>query len=156
MVTGYGLIRLELPSPFNFHMPDEWPHWKRWFQQFRLASGLSVKGSKRQVSTLLYCMGETAEDTLNSTDILDNDKKDFKKVLDKFDEFFHVRRNVIFERVLFNRRVQRENESVEQFITSLYSLAENCSYGDFKEEMIRIVDGIRDQGLSERLQMDEN
>ena len=48
-------------------------------------------------------------------------------------------------------------QSVEQFVTSLYSLAENCSNGDFKEEMIhdRIVVGIRDQGLSERLQMDK-
>ena len=92
-------------------------------------------------------MGETAEDTLNSTDISDDDKKDFKKVLDKFDEFFKVRRNVIFERAWFNKRVQRENKSVEQFITSLYSLVENCSYGDFKEEMIRnrMVVGIRDQ-----------
>ena len=91
-------IRLEPPSPFNFHTPDEWPRWKRRFQQFRLASGLSEKGSERQVSTLLYYMGD-------STDISDEDKKDFKKVLDKFDEFFKVRRNVIFERARFNRRV---------------------------------------------------
>ena len=77
--------------------------------------------------------------------------------MDKWDEFFKVRRNTIFERVQFNRRVQTENESVEQFITSLYNLAENCSYGDLKEELIRdrIVVGIRDKSLSERLQMDE-
>ena len=48
-------------------------------------------------------------------------------------------------------------ESVEQFITSLYTLAENCDYGDLKDQMIRdrIVVGIRDQAQSERLQMDE-
>ena len=68
--------------------------------------GTPEKGSKRQVSTLLYCMGETAEDKLNSTDISDDDKKDFKKVLDKFNEFFKVQRNVIFERALFTRRIQ--------------------------------------------------
>ena len=47
-------------------------------------------------------------------------------------------------------------ESVEQFITSLYTLAENCDYGDLKDQMIRdrIVVGIRDQAQSERLQMD--
>lgn len=43
---------------------------------------------------------------------------------------------------------------MEQFITSLYSLAENC--GELKDQMIRdrIVVGIRDQSQSARLQMD--
>ena len=47
-------------------------------------------------------------------------------------------------------------ESVEQFITSLYTLAENCDYGDLKDQMIRdrIVVGIRDQAQSERIQTD--
>ena len=47
-------------------------------------------------------------------------------------------------------------ESVEQFITSLYTLAENYDYGDLKDHMIRdhIVVGICDQTESERLQMD--
>ena len=51
---------------------------------------------------------------------------------------------------------QGENESTEQFITSLYQLAESCEYGELKEEMIqdRIIVGIKDQGLSKCLQLD--
>ena len=47
----------------------------------------------------------------------------------------------------------RRNSS---YIMTLYSLAESCEYGPLKEEMIRdrLVVGIRDSGLSERLQMD--
>ena len=43
---------------------------------------------------------------------------------------------------------------MEQFITSLYNLVETCDFGDLKNEMIRdrIVVGIQDQALSERLQ----
>ena len=59
---------------------------------------------------ILY--GRNSQRHMNSTDISDDDK-------DKFDEFFKVRRNVIFERVQFNRRVQQVNKSVEQFITFL-------------------------------------
>ena len=45
---------------------------------------------------------------------------------------------------------------MEQFITSLYSLAEHCEYGEMKDEIIRdcIVVGIRDRPLSEQLQLD--
>ena len=149
-------IRLQPPTPFSFENPDDWPKWRRRFEQFRLASGLSEGENERQVSTLLYCMGEDAEDVLASTSISDEERKSYETVLRKLDDFFKVRKNVIFERAQFNRRCQKEDESVEQFITSLYNLVENCAYGDLKDEMIRdrIVVGICDTSLAERLQMD--
>ena len=149
-------IQLEPPSQFSFKTPDQWSKWKRRFDQYRLASGLSGESDERQVSALLYCMGEDAEDTLTSTNISEDDRKSYAAVLTKFDAFFQVRRNTIFERARFNQRSQSEGESVEQFITSLYSLAENCDFAAMKEEMIRdrIVVGIRDSSLSERMQID--
>ena len=74
----------------------------------------------------------------------------------QYDNFFQVRKNVIFERARFNCRFQAVGESVEQFIISLYTLAENCDYCDLKDQMIhnRIVVGIRYQAQSEWLQMD--
>ena len=53
-------------------------------------------------------------------------------------------------------RRQEEGESVDSFITSLYRLAEHCNYRDLHNEMIRdrIVVGLRDAALSERLQTD--
>ena len=91
-------VKLQPPSCFNFQSPDEWPRWKRRFEQFRQASGLSTEDKSRQVCTLLYCIGETAEDVLSSTEITDDEKKDYDKVIKKFDTFFQVRKNVIFER----------------------------------------------------------
>ena len=117
----------------------------------RSASGLSDNPKQRQFSTLLYCLGETAEDVLRSTHISDNDRKKYNTVLAKFDGFFQVRKNVIFERAQFNRRSQLPDETSEQYITALYHLVENCAYGDLTEEMIRdrLVVGIRDKPLSE-------
>ena len=149
-------VRLQPPSPFDFKTPDEWPRWKRRFEQFRLASGLAGKSDDRQVSTLLYCMGEKAEDILTSNNIAEAYRRKYSAVIKQYDDFFQVRKNVIFERARFNRRCQAVGKSVEQFITSLYTLAENCDYGDLQDQMIRnrIVVGIRDQSQSERLQMD--
>ena len=52
-----------------------------------------------------------------------------------------------FKRARFNKRIQQDDESVEQFITCLYSLFDNCDFGDLREAMIRdcIVIGVRDQ-----------
>ena len=101
-------------------------------------------------------MGEDAESVLTSTGISDTDKKKYKPVVSKLDEFFKVRKNTIYERARFNRRDQREGESIEQYLTALYELIENCDYGDLKDELLRdrIVVGIRDVALSEKLQLD--
>ena len=72
--------------------------------------------------------------------------------------FFLVRRNVIFERARFNQRNQLEGKTAEQYIMELYRMSEGCNYGSLTEleELIRdrLVVGIRDVKLSERLQLD--
>ena len=148
-------LRLSPPDCFHFKKPDEWYYWKCRFEQFRLASSLSSEDDERQISTLLYCLGQDAE-VLVSTGITTEQRKKYKDVLEKFDQFFKVRRNTIFERARFNRRNQQEDESAEQNITVVYSLADNCDYGEFKHQMIRdrLVVGIRDNSRSERFQMD--
>ena len=149
-------IRLDTPDHFDFAKPDNWPRWKKRFEHYRAASGLDKESEERQVSTLLYFLGEAADDVLTSTNISADDRKKYDPVMSKFDEFFQVRRNIIFERAKFNRRNQQAGESAEKYITALYHLVETCEYGEFQEEMLRdrIVVGMRDVGLSERLQMD--
>ena len=87
-------------------------------------------------ATLLYCLGEDAEDVLASTNISEEDRKKYDQVLEKFDSHFLVRRNIVFERARFNGRYQQEGESAEQYITVLYQLAERCDYKDMKSQLI--------------------
>ena len=150
-------IQIQPLQPFDFSRPDEWSKWKSRFEQFRFASGLSASDDARQICTLLYCLGEEAEDVLKSTKITEDEKKKYDSVLKSFDDFFKVRRNVIFERACFNRRVQKKDESVEQYIAVLHRMAETCDYGtDLTPDLIRdrLVVGIRDTKLAAQLQMD--
>jgi hypothetical protein len=103
----------------------------------------------------LYCLGEEAEDVLLLTGITSEERKKYDTVLSKFDDYFKVRKNVIYYRARFNRRSQQPGESAEDFISALYNLAENCEYGMMRKEMIPdcLVVGIRDDALSERLQL---
>ena len=99
-----------------------------------------------QVNTLIYTMGDDADDILRSFRLSDEDSKKYDVVKEKFDSHFVKRRNVIYERAKFNLRKQEEGEPVDSFITALYGLAEHCGYERLHDEMIqdRIVVGIRD------------
>ena len=92
---------------------------------------------------------------LTSTNVTGDERKEYEIVVAKFDAFFKIRRNIIFERARFNRRNHAEGESSEQYIMELYKLAENCEYGEMQAEMIRdrLVVGIRDSTLSQKLQL---
>lgn len=96
-------IHLQPPTLFEFKDPEAWPRWKRRFEQFRQAACLDKDDGAKQVSILLDCMGKDAEEMLASTNILDDDRKLYESVIGKFDVFFKVRKNVIFEHTQFNR-----------------------------------------------------
>ena len=81
-------------------------------------------------------MGDNAEDMLASTDISGDDWRRYTAMIAKSNAIFQVRKNGIFECVWFNRRNHEEDKSAEQFITSLYSLTDNCAYGDLKNDLI--------------------
>ena len=144
------------PETFTFTTPEEWPKWVRRFERFRHASGLTASEEEAQVNTLIYCMGDQADDILRSFQLAEADAKVYDTVKAKFDAHFVKRRNVIFERAKFNNRRQEQGEPVDAFITALYGLVEHCGYGELHDEMIRdrIVVGLRDPSLSESLQLD--
>ena len=62
-------MNIDPPKPFKFSNLDDWPQWKKRFQQFREASGLSTGSETHQVSMLLYCLGEDADDVFTSMNI---------------------------------------------------------------------------------------
>ena len=101
-------------------------------------------------------MGDTADDLLLSFDLSETDRKKYKPIKDKFDSHFVIKKNVIYERAKFNVRSQKEGEPVDSFITYLYALAEFCNLGNLRDELIRdrLVVGILDKQLSEKMQLD--
>ena len=50
-------IRLQPPDPFNFEVPDEWPRWRRRFEQFRVASGFQDASASEHVVILSWGRG---------------------------------------------------------------------------------------------------
>ena len=109
-----------------------------------------------QVHTLIYSMGDAANDILKSFHLTEEEMKTYDTVKDKFDNHFIKNRNVIYERVCFNQCCQEEGETFDNFVTALYGLVEHCKYGSLQSEIIRdrIVVGLCYWKLSERLQLE--
>ena len=61
----------------------------------------------------------------------------YHRVLKEFDKYFVPKKKVIHERATFHRRSQREGESIEEYICSLYELSE---YAEFAEKEMTIRD----------------
>ena len=156
MVQQIPIPRYQVPPPekFNFK-PEEWSRWIMHFERFWKATGLHQKDGESQVNTLIYSMVQEADDIVMLFGLTAEEAKQYNVVKGKFEVHFVVKRNVIFERAKFNLRSQQDGESVDNFITDLYHLAEYCESGPRRDDLIRdsIVVGIKNKTLSEQLQL---
>ena len=96
---------------------------------------LNATSEENQVNTLVYCMGDEAEDVLKGLTLTTDERKMYTDVRAGFDGFFVPKKNVIYERAKFNQRVQLPEETVDSFITALYRLAEHCKYGQLQNKV---------------------
>ncbi|KAK7106805.1 hypothetical protein V1264_018019 [Littorina saxatilis] len=145
------------PANFDFVRPAGWAEWRQRFGRYRVASKLMKEDGEIQVSSLIYSMGNEAEKIFSQFNLNAEDSKKYDVVLGKFNEYFLPKNNVIHERAKFQRREQKEEESVEQYIRALYELSEYAEFAE-KETTIRdrLVLGVVDKELSQKLQLESD
>ena len=94
---------------------QSWPGWSTLMKNTRWQCALSV-----------------IEDALEIFDGMDftpkTDNQVLNKVVEKFEEFCIGETNETYERFIFNRRDQEENESIDQYVTVLGKLAQTCNF----------------------------
>ena len=86
--------------------------------------------------------------------IEDGDEKKLKRYYDKFEEYCKPKSIKIYNGYVFKSRVQKENESFEQFVTESKTLIKDCDYPvATTEEHIRdhIVFGVRSNAIRKKL-----
>ncbi|XP_025834030.1 uncharacterized protein LOC112905573 [Agrilus planipennis] len=144
--TTAAPIRVSPPCAFNFNAPEEWPVWSKRFGRYLSISGLESKSDKEKIDLFCYCAGEKAEEILKQViPSASLETATFATVSKAFDEYFHPKKNIVFERAKFNARVQAFGEPVDEFITALHTLRDKCEYGTLRDELIRdrIVIGLQ-------------
>ncbi|UYV67627.1 hypothetical protein LAZ67_5001401 [Cordylochernes scorpioides] len=151
------MAQIQPPETFDFSTPNEWPKWRKRFERYLVVSGMKKKEEADKIDLFMYLMGDRADDIFRTFKFeKEEEATKIDSVLKAFDSHFCVRKNIIYERAKFNSRIQEDREPVDEFITSLYKLAESCEFEGLHEQLIRdrIVVGVRDKALSERMQLD--
>ena len=134
-------------------------NWRRWIQQFRLylnATGRDRKPEKVQCSTLLTVAGEDAVEIYNTFTFSSGETDKIEPLISKFQAYCIPKKNISFERHVFNTRNQRSDENVESCATDLRKLAKTCEFGELHDSLIRdrIVCGIYSDEVRARLLRD--
>ena len=100
------------PEAFSFK-PEQWPDWSANFRRYRHAAKLHNEQGIVQRDTLLYIMGRDAEKVYKTFVFAERevgegddmriereDETDFERIMTKFDQYFLVKRNIIYERYM--------------------------------------------------------
>ena len=130
--------------------------WRDTYLMYHDLSEYDEKTPSFQLKSLLYTMGmPESKHVLDSLALSEEDKKKFAVVISKLDGYFLPARNIIHERSVFHKRVQRQHETIEEYLTDLHSLARNCSFEGSLEERIRdvLVIGMQDKECAMKIQL---
>lgn len=131
-------------------------NWRRWIQQFKLymcAGEKDKKPEKLQCALLLHCAGEQAQELYNTFTFADGEVDGIEPLIKKFADYCTPRKNTTYERHVFNNRIQRPDETFDQFLTDLRILSKNCEYDHLMDGIIRdrIIEGIKNNDTRRRL-----
>ncbi|KAI5632687.1 hypothetical protein NE865_14594 [Phthorimaea operculella] len=141
------------PQQFSFK-GSEWTAWITRFEQYREATKLKHMSAETQVNSLLYLMGSKANDIISSLKLTKDEMRSYDTVKAKFESYYITKKTKMYARAQFNQRVQKEDETADDFITDLHKLGKKCEYGSLEDELVRdrIVAGMKNHELSKQIQ----
>ena len=101
----------------------------------------------------LNIAGEQAFEVYNTFCFDEKEVDDLKVLIDKFEANCNPKRNITYERHLFNTRVQNVGETIDAYVIELKIQAKSFEFGALCDELNRdrIVVGKRDDAVRSRL-----
>ena len=143
-------VRTPGPLVLDANAADNWRKFLMQFEIYLVAKGKDSKPDKLKVNLLLNCAGpEAIEEYSHFVYNEGEDKECFADVCSKFKELCEGARNVIYERLVFNQRNQKEGERIDNFVSELKRLSLTCEFGALRDSLIRdrIVGGVLSDAL---------
>ncbi|UYV70704.1 K02A2.6-like [Cordylochernes scorpioides] len=115
---------------------------------------LEEANEEKKRAYLLTLIGGKAYDTLKNlcSPKLPKEYK-YEELIEKLVDYFSPRRSIIVERFMIFGRIQKETESVSEYLVEIKRLASTCGFGEFLKESLRdkLVCGLRNAKIQRRI-----
>ena len=146
-------IRTPKELSFDGNLEENWKNWLQSFELFLYASEKYNKDDKIKCALLLHCAGEKAIEIYNSFTFTNAEKDKYDVLIEKFKTHMAGKKDVSYERTIFNSRIQKEDELFANYLAALQVQAKKCEYENLVDGIVRdrIVQGIRSKKTKEKL-----
>ena len=129
--------------------------WMRKWSLFTEGSGLHLQSKRMQAVILQCCLDDRTTQSLIAHGMSEEDENDPKKILDILSNIFHGAINYQIERSKFNKTVQRNDETIKEYLNRLRNLARYCEFCNEectnKAIAAQMVQGLRDKTITQEI-----
>ncbi|CAC5373014.1 unnamed protein product [Mytilus coruscus] len=132
-------------------LPGTWKAFKT-HCEFMFQGPLKKKQGDEKCTYLMIWVGEKGRNVYSAWDMSAEDQKKFDKYYENFEAYVKLKSNQVFSSYKFQCRLQKTNETCEEFITDLKVLVKDCQYAN-PDRMVRdrIVIGTKSSKVKEKL-----
>lgn len=159
-------------APFDFEIDDSncGTAWKTWMRQFELfATAQNIDDVEKKRDWLLHFAGPKVQNVyFNLADDVEDDNvrrgplatsyvpfqtDAYAKAVNKLNNFFEPKRNVSYERHIFRKMSQKQNERIDAFLMRLRIQADRCDFGEQIDQNIKdqITSGCQSESLCRKI-----
>ena len=112
------------------------------------------KPDNMKSSLLLHCIGERAREVYNMFNFSSTaDSMKLEKIIEQFEAYFNLRKNITYSRVNFFTYRQETGQSFDDYVTELRKLSSDCELEGLQESLLRdmLIAGLNGKKLQECL-----
>lgn len=134
VMTGQAIAEMNSSSK---DQQNAWQAFKMEFEIYLMAADLVAESEKRKVAVLLHNIGVEGRKIFKSFGVT-MDAITLEDLIQRFESHFTAKNNVTMERHRFFSSRQQEN-TIEQYITTLKNFSFSCEFGKLREGLIKSV-----------------
>lgn len=141
------------PNPPSSVNIDDFVCFTESYESWEIATGLNVKTDNLRTATFLAICGQQIFGIYRALNLSAAESDKLVKIIEAIKKKIEPKRNLIYERYVFNSLVQSNEELMESFVMRLKKSVKNCKYNALEDELLRdrLVVGIRDDALRRSL-----
>lgn len=147
----------KIPIPDRLELgPSATENWKtfkqRWSNYTSLTDLTTEENNRKRKLLLIHCLSDEALRVYNSFNL--GEDCSAEDIVTQFESYIIGETNITYERFQLNKRVQKEDETFEQFYSEIQRLIKTCDYCDKCRDSIlrdKLVVGVQDADLQKDL-----